>query len=112
MPVPMDSIDATRRLTEITFGETQAAPLASNQALDRLRDAAWIVLAAETLGASQAMLDKAVAYAKERKQFGRVDRLVPGGEAPLRRDGRRAGAARRSSGTPPTPSTRACRRRR
>jgi alkylation response protein AidB-like acyl-CoA dehydrogenase len=40
--------------------------------LDRLRDAAWIVLAAETLGASQAMLDKAVAYAKERKQFGRV----------------------------------------
>jgi alkylation response protein AidB-like acyl-CoA dehydrogenase len=69
---PMDSIDATRRLTEVTFDAVAAAPLASNQALDRLRDAAWIVLAAETLGASQAMLDKAVAYAKERKQFGRV----------------------------------------
>jgi len=69
---PMDSIDATRRLTEIDFEGATATPLASNQALDRLRDAAWIVLAAETLGASQAMLDKAVAYAKERKQFGRV----------------------------------------
>jgi alkylation response protein AidB-like acyl-CoA dehydrogenase len=69
---PMDSIDATRRLSELTFRGTPAAPLASNQALERLRDAAWIVLAAETLGASQAMLDKAVAYAKERKQFGRV----------------------------------------
>jgi alkylation response protein AidB-like acyl-CoA dehydrogenase len=69
---PMDSIDATRRLSEITFQRAPAAPLASNQALERLRDAAWIVLAAETLGASQAMLDKAVAYAKERKQFGRV----------------------------------------
>jgi len=69
---PMDSIDATRRLTEISFQDTAAAPLASTHALDRLRDAAWIVLAAETLGASQAMLDKAVAYAKERKQFGRV----------------------------------------
>jgi alkylation response protein AidB-like acyl-CoA dehydrogenase len=68
----MNSIDATRRLSEITFRGAPAAPLASSQALDRLRDAAWIVLAAETLGASQAMLDKAVAYAKERKQFGRV----------------------------------------
>jgi alkylation response protein AidB-like acyl-CoA dehydrogenase len=69
---PMDSIDATRRLSEITFNAAPAEPLASNQALDRLRDAAWIVLAAETLGASQTMLDKAVAYAKERRQFGRV----------------------------------------
>jgi len=70
--MPMNSIDATRRLTEISFRGALAAPLASNQALERLRDAAWIVLAAETLGASQAMLDKAVAYAKERTQFGRV----------------------------------------
>jgi alkylation response protein AidB-like acyl-CoA dehydrogenase len=68
----MATIDATRRISEIVFADTPAEPLASNQALDRLRDAAWIVLAADTLGASQAMLDKAVAYAKERKQFGRV----------------------------------------
>jgi alkylation response protein AidB-like acyl-CoA dehydrogenase len=30
------------------------------------------MLAADMLGASQAMLDKAVAYAKERRQFGRL----------------------------------------
>jgi len=68
----MPSIDATRRLKALTFKDTPAEPLASNQALERLRDAAWIVLAADTLGAAQAMLDKAVAYAKERKQFGRT----------------------------------------
>ncbi|WP_411286724.1 acyl-CoA dehydrogenase family protein [Phenylobacterium sp.] len=68
----MSSIDATRRLSELTFDGTPAEPLASNQALERLRDAAWILLAADTLGAAQAMLDKAVAYAKERRQFGRV----------------------------------------
>ena len=69
---PMPSIDATRRLTELTFKATPAEALTSNQAIDRLRDAAWILLAADTLGAAQAMLDKAVAYAKERKQFGRT----------------------------------------
>jgi len=69
---PMPSIDATRRLTALTFKDTPAEPLVSNGGLDRLRDAAWIILAADTLGAAQAMLDKAVAYAKERKQFGRT----------------------------------------
>jgi alkylation response protein AidB-like acyl-CoA dehydrogenase len=69
---PMPSIDATRRLCELTFRDTLAEPLTSNQALERLRDAAWILLAADTLGAAQAMLETAVAYAKERKQFGRT----------------------------------------
>ena len=68
----MGNIDATRPLFELGFEDTPAEPLASNQALDRLRDAAWVMLAADTLGAAQAMLDKAVAYAKERKQFGRT----------------------------------------
>jgi alkylation response protein AidB-like acyl-CoA dehydrogenase len=71
-PVRMNSIDATRQLSEIAFRDTPAEPLASNEALDRLRDAAWVMLAADTLGAGQAMLDKAVDYAKERRQFGRV----------------------------------------
>jgi alkylation response protein AidB-like acyl-CoA dehydrogenase len=35
-------------------------------------DAGRIALAADTLGAGERMLEKAVAYAKERKQFGRV----------------------------------------
>ncbi|MFZ5721091.1 MAG: acyl-CoA dehydrogenase family protein [Pseudomonadota bacterium] len=69
---PMASIDATRRLSEVSFKDTPAESLSSNQALERLRDAAWVMLAADTLGAAQAMLDKAVAYAGERKQFGRV----------------------------------------
>ena len=69
---PMTTIDATRRLHEIVFQDTPAEPLQSNGALDRLRDAAWTVLAADTLGAGEAMLEKAVAYAQERRQFGRV----------------------------------------
>jgi alkylation response protein AidB-like acyl-CoA dehydrogenase len=68
----MPTIDGTRRLSELTFEATPAEALASNHALERLRDAAWILLAADTLGACQAMIDKAVAYAKERRQFGRV----------------------------------------
>jgi len=68
----MSTIDATRRLTEVTFKDTPAEPLANNGALGRLRDAAWTLLAADTLGAGEAMLEKAVAYAKERRQFGRV----------------------------------------
>ncbi len=70
--VAMPSIDATRRLSELAFRDTPAEALGDNGALERLRDAAWIVLAADTLGAAQAMLDRAVAYAKERKQFGRT----------------------------------------
>ena len=37
-----------------------------------VRDAAWTLLAADTLGAAEVMIEKAVAYAKERRQFGRV----------------------------------------
>ena len=40
--------------------------------LTSLRDAGWVLVAADSLGAAEAMLGKAVAYAKERKQFGRV----------------------------------------
>jgi alkylation response protein AidB-like acyl-CoA dehydrogenase len=69
---PMPTIDDTRRLAELTFADTPAEPLSANDGLTALRDAAWVILAADTLGASQAMLDKAVAYAKERRQFGRV----------------------------------------
>ena len=69
---PMAGIDATRRLSEVTFDAAPAEALAPNQALDRLRDAAWVMLAADTLGAAQSMLDAAVAYAKQRKQFGRT----------------------------------------
>jgi alkylation response protein AidB-like acyl-CoA dehydrogenase len=68
----MPTIDDTRRLAELSFADTPAEPLTANDGLATLRDAAWVILAADTLGAAQVMLDKAVAYAKERRQFGRV----------------------------------------
>jgi alkylation response protein AidB-like acyl-CoA dehydrogenase len=70
----LTTIDHTRRLAELRFDSTPAEPLArdNGSALTRLRDAGWILLAADTLGAATTMLDRAVAYAKERQQFGRV----------------------------------------
>ena len=53
------------------------------------------ILAATSLGLAQRAFDDALAYAKERRQFGRPVGLVPGDLAPLRRarHGDRAGAA-------------------
>ena len=71
----LTTIDLTRRLGELRLNETPAAPLAADDSgagLARLRDAAWIALGADMLGACDAMILKAVAYAKERQQFGRV----------------------------------------
>jgi alkylation response protein AidB-like acyl-CoA dehydrogenase len=71
---PLTTIDHTRRLGELRLDRTPAEPLPrdNGQALALLRDAAWVMLAADTLGAAAGMLDRAVAYAKERQQFGRV----------------------------------------
>ncbi|GER17684.1 acyl-CoA dehydrogenase family protein [Variovorax boronicumulans] len=68
------SIDATRPLGELHFAQVKAEPLpnASPATLARLRSAGWALLAADTLGAGEAMIGQAVAYAKERRQFGRV----------------------------------------
>jgi alkylation response protein AidB-like acyl-CoA dehydrogenase len=70
------TLDRTRPIAEVEFAGAQAQVLdASNDAaaaVRRVRDAGRVVLAADTLGAAQAMLDKAVAYAGERVQFGRV----------------------------------------
>ncbi|WP_340646982.1 acyl-CoA dehydrogenase family protein [Phenylobacterium sp.] len=69
----MTGIDLTRRMAELSFDSVAAEPLTGDKgALARLRDAGWVLLAADTLGACDVMIEKAVAYAKERKQFGRV----------------------------------------
>jgi alkylation response protein AidB-like acyl-CoA dehydrogenase len=73
--IPLTTIDLTRRLCEAQLHATPAESLGvgdSRQHIARLRDAAWTILAADMLGASQIMLDRAVAYAKERRQFGRL----------------------------------------
>ena len=69
----MPGIDETRRLAELGFDNTPAEPLSRGpELLAALRDAGWVLVAADSLGAAQVMSDKAVAYAKERRQFDRV----------------------------------------
>jgi alkylation response protein AidB-like acyl-CoA dehydrogenase len=70
------SLDRTRPLSDIRFDGAPAVHLdAANDRLaaaHRVLDAGRVMLAADTLGAAQTMLDRAVAFAKERVQFGRV----------------------------------------
>ena len=70
------SLDRTRPLVDVTFNATRAVVLAAANdklaAAHRVLDAGRVVLAADTVGAAQTMLDRAVAFAKERVQFGRV----------------------------------------
>ena len=73
--IALTSIDLTRPLGELRFDNVEAEPLNTGNAgaaLKRMVDAGRVMLAADTLGAGWAMIEKAVAYAGERKQFGRV----------------------------------------
>ena len=71
---PLETIDRTRPIAELVFEGTPAEPLpgASAAVIGQVLDLGRAVLAADTLGAAQAMLDQAVAYANQRQQFGRV----------------------------------------
>ena len=66
-------------------------------ALEKTLDLAATALAVEQVGGAQRCLDMSVAYALEREQFGRPDRLVPGHQAQVRRHdgGDRVRAVRR-----------------
>jgi alkylation response protein AidB-like acyl-CoA dehydrogenase len=70
---PIASLDPSRRLAEITFMNAAVEPLgeADIAAPDRARKAIAAALAAESVGVASFALDSAVAYAKEREQFGR-----------------------------------------
>lgn len=73
--VALTSIDLTRSLTELQFDNVEAEALQSGDVgatLRRMIDAGRVLLAADTLGAGWAMIEQAVAYAGERKQFNRV----------------------------------------
>lgn len=73
--IVLTTIDQTRGIGELQFNNVEAEPLNSGGAsktLTHLRDAGWVMLAADTLGAGSRMIEKAVEYAKERKQFDRV----------------------------------------
>ena len=72
--ISLTTIDRTRSVGELRFDGAEAEPLADDGgvATSRLRDAGRVILAADSLGAGEAMIQKAVAYAGQREQFGRL----------------------------------------
>ena len=72
----LTTVDKTRTYFEIQFEKALVDILEETKsninAITRSIDAGRIVLAADSLGASEALLTKAVEYSKERKQFGRA----------------------------------------
>ena len=71
----LDTIDQTRKQARLEFDGVRARPLGTPgeawPALSKTLDLAAVYLAAEMTGGSQACLDMAVEYAKNRVQFGR-----------------------------------------
>ena len=72
----ISSLDRTRPLFDVGFENAPAIVLSAandpEAARTRVLDAGRVMLAADTLGAAQSMFDQAVAFAKERVQFGRI----------------------------------------
>ncbi len=70
----LPSIDGTRPLSDIILKDVEADPLGngSKDGIAKIVNAGRIILAAESFGASEEMLHRAVDYAKERRQCDRV----------------------------------------
>ena len=72
----LKTIDRTRSFAVFQFDNAAADVLPgsvnNDQAMRQTINVGRIMLAADTLGAAQTMLDKAIDYAQERKQFNRV----------------------------------------
>jgi alkylation response protein AidB-like acyl-CoA dehydrogenase len=69
---PKTTLDQTRPYATVTLDDTPGDPLPDwADGIQAARTGGWICLAAEALGGAQACLDRTVAYAKERVQFGR-----------------------------------------
>ncbi len=71
---PQHTIDGSRPTLELNFNNTpaQCLPDANRTSIEQLLNAAWIIQAADSLGAAWKMIDDAVAYAQVRRQFGRL----------------------------------------
>jgi alkylation response protein AidB-like acyl-CoA dehydrogenase len=68
----LTTVDKTRRTVELTYDSAPAVLISDDPAvLEQTLDIGRVMLAADTLGAAQNMLDQAVAYAKQREQFNR-----------------------------------------
>ncbi len=71
----LTTVDKTRTSIELVLDKVGAEvlPNSSNkEVIEKVLDAGRLMLAADTVGAAQVMLDKSVAYSLERKQFGRL----------------------------------------
>jgi alkylation response protein AidB-like acyl-CoA dehydrogenase len=70
---PLNVMDPTRKQAKVTLDGAQAERLGGDggPAIAKTLQQAAVMLAAESAGGAQAALDMAVAYAKERRQFGR-----------------------------------------
>ncbi|MCW5889642.1 MAG: acyl-CoA/acyl-ACP dehydrogenase [bacterium] len=67
----LQATDMTRQVGNVTFAKTPATRVASGRsALDRARDAAGILLAADAYGGSRRCIDMTTKYALTREQFG------------------------------------------
>jgi alkylation response protein AidB-like acyl-CoA dehydrogenase len=71
---PLATIDATRCTSELLLDGVapEAVFEGAGDAIARMLDAGRIALAADSLGACESMIEQAVAYARERKQFERL----------------------------------------
>lgn len=71
---PLATVDATRCTTELVLEGVEADGIATGagEAIARMLDAGRIALSADTLGACGSMIERAVIYAGDRKQFERV----------------------------------------
>ena len=74
--IKLKSIDQTRSIVQLKLTdadcETLEGSIGKHTILQSVIDVGRVMLSAETLGASQTMLQKAVDYAQERVQFNRV----------------------------------------
>jgi len=69
---PAESLDPTRKLYSVRFDGVEGTPLGADEgAIAHATQAIEVAIAAESVGVAQRTLEMAVAYAKERKQFGR-----------------------------------------
>ena len=73
--IELTTVDKTRESMELVLKKVKTEILPGSEknqdVINKVIDAGRLMLSADSLGASQVMLDKAVAYSLERKQFGR-----------------------------------------
>lgn len=68
----VSATDRSRPVSRVTFGSAKSYPLfgAGDPMVQRIRDAALVLIAADALGGAQHCTDLSVEYAKTREQFG------------------------------------------